>query len=249
MRAHPDFVEGFDAALRGGAVPAGLLARDPAEVERRFAVYRNNVAVSLSEALAARFPVIRRLVGEAFFAAMVRLYAEADRPKSPVLAEWGAGFASFLEGFPPLAAYPYLGDVARIEFARGRAYHAADRLPVDPIAVAGADPDRVRLVLHPSVTLLALAHPAVSIWARNQPGGESLPLAKGPETALILRDVAFHVPVQVVGAGDAALLRAVLDGERLAIAAFKAQDAETGHDPQPLLVSLMRAGAIVDAQE
>lgn len=249
MRAHPDFVAGFDAALRGGPVPAGLVARDPAEVERRFAVYCNNVAVSLGAALASRFPVVRRLVGKAFFAAMARLYAETDRPKSPVLAEWGAGFAGFLEAFPPLADYPYLADVARIELARGRAFHAADRKPVDPAAIVGADPDRVRLMLHPSVTLLPLAHPAVSIWARNQPGGEGLPLCRGPETALILRDAAFQVPVWAVGAGDAALLRAVLDGDRLAIAAEKARDAEAGHDPQSLLVSLMRAGAIVDAEE
>lgn len=249
MRVHPDFVAGFDAALRGGPIPAGLVARDPAEVERRFAVYRNNVAVSLGEALASRFPVIRRLVGGAFFAAMARLYAETDRPKSPVLAEWGAGFAGFLEGFPPLAAYPFLGDVARIEFARGRAFHAADRRPVDPAAVLGADPERVRLVLHPSVRLLPLAYPAVSIWARHQQGGEGLPPGKGPETALILRDAAFQVPVRAVGAGDAALLLAVLDGECLALAAGKARDAEAEHDPQPMLVSLMRAGAIVDAEE
>lgn len=249
MRAHPDFVAGFDAALRGGPVPAGLLARDPVEVERRFAVYRNNVAVSLSEALASRFPVIRRLVGEPFFAAMARLYAEADRPKSPVLAEWGEGFAAFLERFPPLAAHPYLGDVARIEYARGRAFHAADVAPVDPARLAAADPDRVRLILHPSVTLLPLAYPAVSIWARNQPGGEAVALAPRPETALILRDATCQVPVHAVGPGDAALLRAILSGKGLSAAALEARTVEPGHDPQPLLVLLMRAGAIVDAQE
>lgn len=249
MHAHPDFIAGFDMALRGGPVPTGLVARDPAEVERRFAVYRNNVAVSLGEALAARFPVIRRLVGEAFFAAMARVFAERDRPRSPVLAEWGDGFAGFLEEFPPLLAYPYLGDVARIEHARGRAFHAADVGPVDPAALAACDPGRVRLVLHPSVSLLRLAHPAVSIWARNQPGGDAVALTNGPETALILRDAAFQVPVRAVGAGDAALLRAVLDGDCLSDAATKAREAEAGHDPQPLLVSLMRAGAIVDARE
>ena len=249
MRAHPDFVARFDAALSGGDIPAGLLARHPDEVERRFAVYRNNVAVSLTEALATRFPVIRRLVGEAFFAAMARLYAETDRPKSPVLAEWGAAFAAFLEGFPPLAGYPYLGDVARIEFARGRAFHAADRPPVDPAALLGADPDRVRLVLHPSVTLLKLAHPAVSIWARNQPGGEGVALASGPETALILRDAGFQVPVRAVTPGDAAMVRAILSGDCLSLAASAGQVSEAGHDPQPLLISLMQAGAIVDARE
>ncbi len=249
MRAHPDFVANFDAALRGSPVPAGLVARDPAEIERRFAVYRNNVAVSLTEALASRFPVVRRLVGEAFFSAMARLHAETDRPKSPVLTEWGAGFAAFLEGFPPLAAYPYLGDVARIEFARGQAFHAADASPVNPARLVGADPDRVRLVLHPSVTLLYLAHPAVSIWARNQPGAKAVPLPTGPETALILRDAAFQVPVRAVGAGDAAMLQALMSGMCLSVAAADGQAADAEHDPQPLLIALMRAGAIVDAPD
>ena len=249
LPAHPEFVAQFDTALRGGVLPFGLTARNAEEVERRFAVYRNNVTVGLTEALATRFPVIQRLVGEAFFAAMARLYVETDRPKTPVLHEWGEGFAGFLEGFPPLAAYPYLGDVARIEYARGRAFHAADALPVDPVRLASADPDRVRLTLHPSVTLLALGHPAVSIWASNQPGQETLPLATGPETALILRDVAFAVPVYVVGPGDDVLLRSLQSGERLSIAAAAAQRAEVDHDPQAILVLLMRAGAIVDARE
>lgn len=250
MHAHPDVLARFDAALRGGPLPAGLTARDAEEVERRFAVYRNNVAVSLTAALASRFPAIRRLVGEAFFSAIARLYAEADRPRSPVLSEWGAGFAAFLEGFPPLSAYPYLGDVARIEYARGRAFHAADATPVDPARLAAADPAQVRLGLHPSVICLSLSHPAVSIWAWNQPEGAHLPpRATGPETALILRDPTFQVPVRAIGRGDAALLQAILSGAALADAAEAAQVAEAGHDPQHLLVALMRAGAIVDARE
>lgn len=236
-------------ALRGGPVPAGLVARDPAEVERRFAVYRNNVAVSLTAALASRFPVIRRLVGEEFFAPLARLYAETERPRSPVLAEWGEGFAAFLAAFPPLAAFPYLADVARIEYARGRAFHAADAPPVDAARLAAADPDRVTVTLHPSVHVLHLSQPAVSIWARNQPDGGGLPLAHGPETALILRDASFAVPVCAIGAGDAALVAAMLAGARLSDAAATAQGAEQGHDPAPMLLALMRAGAITDARE
>lgn len=239
----------FDVALRGGPLPCGLMARDSAEVSQRFDVYRNNVAVSLTEALARRFPVIRRLVGEAFFAPMARLYAEADRPKSPVLSEWGEGFAGFLAGFAPLVGYPYLADVARIEFARGRAFHAADAASVDPTTLICADPDRLRLTLHPSVMVLALSYPAVSIWARNQPGGADLPLGRGPQTALILRDAAFQVPVQSIGAGDAALLLALMQGKTLSMAAAAAQSAEAAHDPQSLLVSLMRAGVISHAME
>jgi hypothetical protein len=246
---HAEFVARFDAALRGGALPPGLVARDPAEVERRFAVYRNNVAASLSRALAARFPVLQRLLGEAYFAALARLHAEQERPASPVLAEWGAGFADFLDRFEPLAGWPYLGDVARIEHARGRAFHAADAAPVDPAQLLRADPERLRLGLHPSLVVLRLAHPAVSIWQRNQPGGEATPLLAGAQTALILRDLAYQVPVRAIGPGDAALVGAIAAGQPLAAAAEAALAAEPGHSPQDLLVALMRAGAITHATE
>lgn len=82
MRGLAELQSGFDAALRGGPLPAGLTARDTSETERRFNVYRNNVVVSLTEALAMRFPVVERLVGEAFFRQMARVYIDLDRPKT-----------------------------------------------------------------------------------------------------------------------------------------------------------------------
>ena len=248
LSGHPDFIAQFDVALRGGPLPAGLTARDGTEVERRFDVYRNNVAVSLTGALALRFPVIRRLVGETFFGPLAWLYSATERPMSPVLAEWGDGFPTFLAGFPPLAGLPYLADVARIELARGRAFHAADAAPIDPARLAAADPERVRLILHPSVCLLSLSYPAVAIWARNQPGGATFPLANGPEIALILRDASFQVPVRSVAAGDAALLRSIMDGATLSEAAISTQRVEANHDPTPMLVSLMQAGVIADVK-
>jgi hypothetical protein len=202
-----------------------VTAPDPAEAERRFAVYRNNVAVSLAEALAARFPVIRRLVGDDFFRAMAGVYAVADRPASPVLAEWGAGFPAFLAGFPPLADYPFMADVARIELARGAAFHAADAGPVDPSVFAGADPARLVLRLHPSVTVLRLGCAAVTIWAQNQPGA-----------------AAAEVPATPISPGDAALIEGLQAGLPLAKAAAR---TPPGHDPQPVLLRLMRTGAIV----
>jgi len=241
---HADTLAAFRAALRGGALPPGLSGSDPDETARRFNVYRNNGTVSLSQALARRFPVIQRLVGEVFFAALARAYHSADPPRSPVLAEWGAGFSGFLAGFPPLAGWPYMADVARIEYARGLAFHAADAAPIAPSALAGADPEALRLGLHPSLAVLRLAHPAVAIWAQNQPGAAPAPLPPGPQIALILRDPAHAVPVESIPPGDAALIEALLQGEPLARAAGHAQRAEPGHDPTPRLVRLMQQGAI-----
>jgi hypothetical protein len=226
------------------------MAISPTEVEQRFAVYRNNVAVSLTEALAKRFPVIQRLVGDAFFGAMARVYAETHRPKSPVLLEWGDSFAGFLAGFPPLSGYPYMADVARIEYARGQAYHAADARSARADSFVGANPSQLHLRLHPSLQVLRLDHPAVSIWQQNQPGAvqQKLTLA-GSEIALVLRDPAFNVPVHAITEGDAVIIDHIRLGASLTAAAELAQWAEPGHDPQPLILRLMQSGAILDPKE
>jgi hypothetical protein len=246
LPAHPDLVSAFAAGLIDGALPSGLTAQAPDEAARRFAVYRNNVAVGLAAALSRRFPVIERLAGPEFFAAMGQIYLQAHRPKSPVLHEWGDSFPGFLADFPPLAAYPYMADVARIEMARGHAYHAADAAPIAPdhLIAAAASPGTARLGLHPSVQVLPLSHPAVSIWAANQPGAKPKPMPAGPEIALILRDARFDVPVVALGAGDAALIAALQEGQTLLAAAEAAAEIEPEHDPQPILIGLMQAGVI-----
>ncbi|MBN2629110.1 MAG: putative DNA-binding domain-containing protein [Rhodobacteraceae bacterium] len=246
MPAHPDFVFAFAAGLVDGTLPPGLTAKAPDEVTRRFAVYRNNVAVSLAAGLSRRFPVIERLVGPEFFAAMGQIYLQRHRPKSPVLHEWGDSFPGFLAAFPPLAAYPYMADVARIEVARGRAYHAADADPIatDHLLAAAADPGRARLGLHPSVQVLPLAHPAVSIWAANQPGAKTEPMSADPEIALVLRDTRFDVPVAALGPGDAALIVALQQGQTLLTAAQAAAEIAPEHDPHPILIRLKQAGVI-----
>lgn len=249
MPQHSDFLTRFQAGLRDGGLPPGATAIEPAETARRFAVYRNNVTVGLANALAARFPVIRRLVGAEFFASLARHYLDSHRPRSPIIAEWGDSFAGFLAGFPPLSGYPYMADVARLEYARGRAFHAGDAAPVRPAVLSAAPPETLVLGLHPSVAVLRFDHPAVSIWQANQPGGLSARAAKGPEIALLLRDPGFVVQVIAIGAADAALIEGLAAGRPLAHAATDALHIDQAHSVQGILVRLMASGAIIEAGE
>lgn len=248
MLRHEEFLSAFHGALTGGTPATGMLICPAGEAERRFAVYRNNMVHSLTQALAARFPVICRLVGGEFFNSLARLYIHSNGPNTPILAEWGAEFAPFLSGFPPLASYPYMADVARIEYARGRAFHAADSVAADPAWLSGLDPLSARLGIHSSVSVLHLQHPAVSIWARNQPEGGSVTLSEEPEIALILRDRSYAVPVCAIRPGDAALIEALQHGECLGEAALRALAAQPDHDPSGILVHLMRQGAIINPE-
>jgi hypothetical protein len=229
----------FHAALWQADPPAGLTAPRPDEVARRFAVYRNNVRHGLTRALAARFPVVEALVGTDFFAAMARVFIAGAPPSDPVLLGWGAELPAFLDRFPPVAHLPWLGDVARLEMARGRAYHAADATPASPEALGLPDPSPLRLVLHPSVTLFASRYPAVAIWQAHQPGADRRPLPPGPEHALIGRAPDLTVAVQPVDAATHAVLRALAGGATLGQAAGIA-------DPAPALTLLLRHGLITD---
>jgi hypothetical protein len=236
--ADADFQTGFHAALWSHDPPAGLTAPDPTEIARRFAVYRNNVQHSLTRALAARFPAVERLVGAEFFAAMARAFIAAHPPDGPVLLQWGGAFIPFLTGFPPVAHLPWLACVARLELARGHAYHAADTGAVGADILTVPDPAALRLALHPSVTLFASDYPAVAIWQSQQPDAARVPLPAGPSYALIARGPDLDVIVAPLDAGSFKVLSALSAAQPLGQAAHLA-------DPTTALALLLRHSLII----
>jgi hypothetical protein len=189
-------------------VPRHIEGAARGRVERRFAVYRNNVVAGLIDTLSARFPVVQRLVGDEFFRAMARAYALSEPPRSPLLIHYGESFADFIDRFEAAAPLPYLSDIARVEFARVRAYHAADANPLtykDFGDLPVARFSEFRVGLHPSVGIIVSDFPIVSIWEANQAATiEDLTLGGG-ERALIARP-RLDVETRRIGAGDAIFL-------------------------------------------
>lgn len=175
MNAGADFSARFAAALLAPALPppAGLKVWNGSDPAKRFGVYRNNVIVSLIDALADSYPVVQALVGAEFFRAMAGEFARRSPPRSPVLAWYGDGFADFIAGFEPVAGLPYLADVARLEWLRVESWHAADATALSPSELTTLLADEARLpaarfTLHPAVRAMRSAHPVVSLWAAHQ---------------------------------------------------------------------------------
>ncbi|MGV3510712.1 MAG: putative DNA-binding domain-containing protein [Novosphingobium sp.] len=173
----------------------------------RFNVYRNNYLITLRNALRSTFPVVERLVGEEFFAALAHAFAERLPPQSPIMARYGDVFPGFLESFAALSEFPYLADVARIEYARVQAYHAADaaNFAIDSEAAANAALEHpVRL--HPSVSIIASAYPAHSIWQAQVDQDDKSP-AWQAETVVVWRHGMFDLVEAIpVGALEQDLL-------------------------------------------
>lgn len=239
----------FAAAVRAAArpVPPTVTSHTGPRPKRRFDVYRNNVYASLINVLEARFPVTARIVGKDFFRAMARVYVEQDPPRSPVLLEWGGDFPDFVAAFEAAQDLAYLPDVARLEWARQAAYHAADATPLEADAFAGVAPGATAslvLALHPSAWALDSRYAIVSIWEANSADGDVGPLDVGQaESALVLRP---HLDVNVhrIPDGGAAFVTALAEGLTLGAAYEVAHAAAPGFDLAANLAGLIRAGAI-----
>ena len=240
----------FAAALLEpeAALPPAVAKGITPAAKRRFDIYRNNVTSSLIEALKASFPIVCRLVGDEFFKAAATLYIRQEPPRSPLLFRYGNGFADFLESFPPAGSVPYLGDVARLEWAWLQAYHAEDREPLPLQALAGVPQESlpaVRFTLHPSLTLLRSHWPLASLWTavRERNDSPGLDMAQGEEVA-VLRP-GNDVSVQLLPPGGYDFITALSAGRTLGEAAALSGEAHSDFDLAHHLQGLFTLGTVV----
>lgn len=239
----------FAAALRAPtfACPPGLTAWNGSDPGGRFAIYRNNHLVSLVDALADSYPVVRALVGDEFFRAMAREFVLRSPPTSPVLAWYGADFPGFVAGFPPAGTLPCLADVARLEWLRVDAWHAADAnpLPVGELAALSDHPARLpaaRFSLHPALRVMQSPHPVVSIWDAHQgrdPGAALADIDMGCAEAAVLVRPGLEVEIVPVPPAAAAFIAGLGAGLALGAAA-----AAAPCDIAQALAVLIRGGAL-----
>ncbi len=224
--------------------PQGVQNPDGAPATKRFDVYRNNVAVSLTEALETAFPVIRKLVGEDFFRAMAGVYLRAHPPSSPLMMFYGEAMPAFLEGFGPAQSLPYLPDMARLELALRHAYHAADSSPIAPDALTEVPPDdlpKVTFGFAPSVHLVSSRYPLHSIWWANTHGGQN---TLNAEPTLVTRPD-LDPQVDALSPEQATVTQSLMAGGPLG-EALKGGGA--GFDLGPLLGLLLSRNALISIQ-
>ena len=204
----------------------------------RMAVYRGNVFGNWSAALAAAYPVVRRIVGAEFFDGMAREYAGAHPSQSGDLHEYGAQFAVYLESYPHSQDLPYLPDVARMEWLAHRAYYAAD-----PPSFDFSRPTEVRLA--PACALFESDWPLACIWQAHQEGGEpeKVDLDAGPDRVLVHRK-GWRVEVCSLRPGDYRLLERLQAGAGLGPALEAAAATDPAFVPRVAFAALVQAGAI-----
>ena len=213
----------------GLPAPAGLTNPDGVAATKRFDVYRNNVAVSLIDALETAFPVIRKLVSEANFKMLAGVYLRRHPPTNPLMMFYGDAMPEFLVGFEPVQKLGYLPDVARLELALRRSYHAADTTAIAPETLQAMPADRLmaaRLAFAPSMQLLRSSWPIHGLWRFNMEDGAPKPEPCG-ENVLLTRPQ-FDPQLTTLAPGGGTFVAALIDGARFG----EALDGATAQVPE-----------------
>jgi hypothetical protein len=247
----PSYTAAFAAPLVDPELETPAIVAGPAGkgAVRRFNVYRNNVTVSLIDALAAVYPAVQRITGVDFFRAMARFHIRATPPTSPLLFEYGRDFPAFIERYEHARPMQWLADTARLERAWLDAYHAEDAAPLPAETLAAVAPERLAdlvFIAHPATRIVQSPFSVVTIFAANRSGEKVGRIdASSPEDALITRPD-LDVVVRHLPPGGAVFLVNLMSGQSLGEAAASALQVSPAFDIAANIAGLIGAGAFAD---
>ena len=176
MPALPDLQEDFlDSVLRDqSAILQRIRPDGKITPEQRMQIYRKNTFFILTDVLKAAFPATASLGSEEFFRFLAREFIKAHPPQSGDMNGYGAELPSFMRKSGLVKDYPFLADVAELEWLRQESYMA---------------PDKSSAPLHPSLRLFSSPHPIIQLWklGKGQIAVEKLALNGSGENAIIFR--------------------------------------------------------------
>jgi Putative DNA-binding domain len=205
---------------------AQIFAAQADAPSRGLQVYRANAHASALRALGAVYPVLAQLVGAENFAYLARDFWHANPPVRGDLAQWGGALAQFIDTAAQLADTPYLGDVARIEWALHSCAGAADVAQDAPsfTLLTEHPPEALFFVLAPGISLLHSQYPAAAITlAHLGSDGHTLDAAAAllhagvGQSALVWRQ-GFTPRLQVLTQAQTSFVQALCQGASLASA-------------------------------
>jgi uncharacterized protein (UPF0276 family) len=222
------------ALLDPGQAAQALSQFKGSDNEHRFALYRGNLSATWDKTLSAAYPVVRMLVGDEFFSALGKAYGLAHPSTSGDLNRFGADFDAFLRHFPHVADYPYLPDMATLEWALHRAHYAPAAQGVSAQRLAALSPEHLetaRMTLHPACRLVSSEWAIIPLWKAHQPdSGIGFPEEMAaPSHGVVARPGWKTQVVPLSGAGHAAL-QALGEGRDFGAALDAAFDIDEAFD-------------------
>ncbi|MHA4870189.1 MNIO family bufferin maturase [Duganella sp. PWIR1] len=244
----------FAAALFDAQLAPQVLAQCKAgsgDTAYRYALYRGNLTETWTKTLAAAYPVVLALLGEEFFGGLARAYGRAHPSDDGDLNRFGAHFATFLRDFPHVADFPYLPDMATLEWQVHRAHYAPQAQALSAAQLAAIAPDQIEaavFTLHPAVQLLASPWAVIPLWLAHQPdSGVDFPEDMATPSHGVLVRPAWRVGVQPLSAASHVALQVLQDGGNFGAALDAAFEHDDNFDVAASLQHWLAHAVLVDS--
>lgn len=215
---------------------------------RGIKAYQANGHALARRALCAAYPVVAQILGDESFGDLALALWHAQPPVCGDVARWGDGLAAFVQSSAQLQDEPYLGDVARAEWALHQCASAPDVAPdLSTLALLTThDPAQLRLVLAPGCAVVRSVWPVASILTAHLEGSPSFQevgvqlRALQAQDALVWR-AGLRPSIRLAVVGEADALLHLLRGESLA----RALDGAPGLDFGRWLPQAVQSGLIL----
>ena len=221
--------------------PVRIPVRPRSGRQRNDGVKSHNSRKSLVEFLAARYPVIRRLVGELSFRIVARRFILSEPPSIAISPSYGDNFPRFLRGQSNSASFEYVADIAELEMVREKARRAPDVLPLAAETLLSPPAEwlnGLRITLHPSVCLVQSRFPIVTIWENTQSDDENGMIDRWRAEAALVARPFLEVEVRRLLPGGYTFLRAISKGQTVGTA-VRAATAATSKFEVPSNLALL----------
>jgi len=206
----PAASDSFDARLLELVRGQGRLG-----AAKRLDIYAQMYWARLLDVLREDFSRVVVCLGTERFTEIALGYLAGNRSVRPSVRHTGACFAEFLAGDAEVRTWPFLSDLARLEWARVEVFDAPDAEPLRVAqlqAIPAADWPGLTFKLIPAVRLLHCGWPVHEIWARAGDGGLCEPMRPAETHLRVWRD-GFTVYQASMDAIERLVLERIVAGE------------------------------------
>jgi hypothetical protein len=241
LQAIQSAFQSYILGARGGQVPpitAAVREQFGLGAAERLAIYHRAYRARLREALCEAYDKTWSYIGDDMFAELADSYLAACPSPHNNLRWYGGSLADHaLQVFPD---YPFIAELARLEWSLGLAFDAADLPPLTRASLALVAPEAwggLGFRLHPSARILAMDWNAVALWQAMAAGEEAPEPVRFSESAhwLVWRQ-SGQPHFRSLPALEAQALQAIAGG--LPFGEMCGAACETASDPDAVMLAL-----------
>ena len=149
------------------AIQKDIISTEKVSANIRLKIYSDAYQSRLVEALASNYPILQTYLGDEHFEELSHAYINKYPSHFRSIRWFGDQLEHFLMEHPDYHTFPYLAELAKLEWTMTLTFDAADSCLVEIEDMMNLSPESwvdMRLIAHPSTRLVNFSWNVVQIW-------------------------------------------------------------------------------------